>query len=211
MRFLIPVSITLSCFHCHSDARTVEVLIRLSYDFVYLLYIDKIVHKMLAVTLTCVLGDTWHVSGFGNTLHNRVFLMLFKRDRKRESSSMERRACWLAGKATITSGLRLRRSGMLRTSRLYLRAQSQGLHTMCRLEEKGKEKGSARRSSWLKGRERAMANQTIIGTLSKATLGTPLGDRFSPYVLSWARRCRLLTELNRTDVFERDLSNSTWW
>ena len=37
------------------------------------------------------------------------------------------------------------------------------------------ERGSARRSS-LKGRERAIVNQTNIGTVSKATLGTLLRD-----------------------------------
>ena len=38
------------------------------------------------------------------------------------------------------------------------------------LEERGMERGSARRSS-LKGRETAIVSQTNIGTVSKATLG----------------------------------------
>ena len=42
-------------------------------------------------------------------------------------------------------------------------------HTIDRLEERGLEPGSARRSS-LKGRERAIVNQTNTGTVSKATL-----------------------------------------
>ena len=85
------------------------------------------------------------------------------------------RADRLAGKATLTSGLLLGRSEMLRSLRHYLRAQSQGNHTIDRLEERGVERGSARRSS-LKGRERAIVNQTNIGTVSKATLGKLLRD-----------------------------------
>ena len=49
-------------------------------------------------------------------------------------------------------------------------AQSQGHHTSGRLEERGVERGSARRSS-LKGRERVIVNQNNIGTVSKTTLG----------------------------------------
>ena len=43
----------------------------------------------------------------------------------------------MAGKATITGGLRLGRSEVLRSLRHYLRAQSQGHHTIDRLEERG--------------------------------------------------------------------------
>ncbi len=74
------------------------------------------------------------------------------------------RADRLAGKATLTSGLLLGRSEVLRSLRHYLRAQSQGHHTIDRLEERGVERGSARRSS-LKGRERVIVNQTNIGTV----------------------------------------------
>ena len=80
------------------------------------------------------------------------------------------RADRLAGKATITNGLLLGRSEVLRSLR-----QSQGHHTIDRLEERGVERESARRSS-LKGRERAIVNQTNIGTVSKAMLGKPLRD-----------------------------------
>ena len=59
---------------------------------------------------------------------------------------------------------------VLRSLRHWLRAQSHGHHTIDRLEERGVEKESARRSS-LKGRERAIVNQKTIGTVSKATLG----------------------------------------
>ena len=83
---------------------------------------------------------------------------------------------WLAGKATLTSGLLLRRAEVLRSLRHYLRAQSLGHHTIDRLEQTGVERRSARRSS-LKGRERAIVNQTNIGTVSKATSGKLPRDR----------------------------------
>jgi len=54
------------------------------------------------------------------------------------------RADRLAGKATLTSGLLLGRSEVVRSLRHYLRAQSQGHHTIDRLEERGVERGSAR-------------------------------------------------------------------
>ena len=79
------------------------------------------------------------------------------------------RADRLAGKATLTGGFLLGRSEVLRSLRHYLRAKRQGHHTSDRLEERGMGRGSARRSS-LKGRERAIVNQTNIGTVSKATL-----------------------------------------
>ena len=76
---------------------------------------------------------------------------------------------------------------MLRSSRPYLLAQSQGHHTIDRLEERGVERGSARRSS-LKGRERAIVNQTNTGTVSKATMGIFLrkGVERIIYGLFWA-------------------------
>ena len=76
----------------------------------------------------------------------------------------------LAGKPTITSGLRLGRSEMLRSLRHYLQAQSQYHHNIDHLEERDVKRGSARRSS-LKGREKAIVNQTNIGTVLKATSG----------------------------------------
>ena len=48
--------------------------------------------------------------------------------------------------------------------------QSQGYHTSDRVEKRGVERESARRSS-LKGLERAIVRQTNTGTVSKATLG----------------------------------------
>ena len=57
------------------------------------------------------------------------------------------RADRLTGKATTTSDLRLRRSEVLRSLRHCIRAQSQGHHTNGRLDERGAERRSARRSS----------------------------------------------------------------
>ena len=103
------------------------------------------------------------------------------------------RADRLAGKATLTSGLLLGKSELLRSLRHYLQAQSQGYHTIDRMEERGVERGSARRSS-LRGRERAIVNQTNIGTVSNATLGKLLRDGWSAYGLSHRHRYHL--ELN---------------
>ena len=79
------------------------------------------------------------------------------------------------GQSSSNNGLLLGRSEVLRSLRHYLRAQSQGHHTVDRLEERGVERGSARRSS-LKGRERAIVSQTNIGTVSEARLGKLLTD-----------------------------------
>ena len=76
----------------------------------------------------------------------------------------------LAAKATLTSGLLPKGSGVLRSLRHYLRAQSQGHHTINLLEERGVERGSGRQS-FLTERERGIVNQTNIRTVSKATLG----------------------------------------
>ena len=54
------------------------------------------------------------------------------------------RADRLAGKAALTSGWLLGRSEVLRSLRHYLRAQSQGHHTIDRLEERGVERESVR-------------------------------------------------------------------
>ena len=53
----------------------------------------------------------------------------------------------LVGKATLTSGLLLGRSEVLRSLRHYLRAQNQGHHTIDRLEDSGMGRENARRSS----------------------------------------------------------------
>ena len=64
-----------------------------------------------------------------------------------------------------------------------------------RLEEKGVEKGSARRSS-LKGRERAIVNQTNVGTVSKATLEKRLTDGAERINYGLFRAHRYHLELN---------------
>ena len=76
---------------------------------------------------------------------------------------------------------------VLRSLRHYQRAQSQRHHTIDRLEERGVERGSARRCS-LKGRETAIVNQTNIRTISKATLETLLRDgveRIWAFLSTW--------------------------
>ena len=85
------------------------------------------------------------------------------------------RADRLAGQAALTTGLGLGRSEVLRSLKHYMRVQRQGHHTIDRLEQRGVERGSVRRSS-LKGRERAIVSQTNIGTVSKAMLGKRLRD-----------------------------------
>ena len=79
------------------------------------------------------------------------------------------RANRLAGKAALTSDSLLGRSEVLRSLRHCLQAQNQGHHTTDRLEERGVERRSARRS-FLKRGERAIVNQTNTGTVSKATV-----------------------------------------
>ena len=71
----------------------------------------------------------------------------------------------LAGKATITSGLCLRKSEVLRNLRLW--AQSQGHRIIDRMEERGKERGSAR-WAFLKGQ--VGHHPSNIGTVSKAAV-----------------------------------------
>ena len=73
-----------------------------------------------------------------------------------------------SGNSTFTSGLLLGRSEVLRRLRYYLRTQNPGHNTIDRLEERGVNRGSARRPS-VKGREKAVVNQTNIGTVSKTT------------------------------------------
>ena len=85
--------------------------------------------------------------------------------------------------ATLACGLLLGGSEVLRSYKHNQRAQRQGHHTINRLEERGVERRSVRWSSW-KGRERAIVNQTNIGTVSKATLGKLFRDGMERI---WAR------------------------
>ena len=81
----------------------------------------------------------------------------------------------LAGKAAVTSGLLLGRCGVWRSVRHYLRAQSQGHHTIDNLEERGAERGSDRQSP-LKGQERAIISRVNIASVSMAMFGKLLTD-----------------------------------
>ena len=72
----------------------------------------------------------------------------------RSEGSISKQPDWRAKPPPQVPLLRLGRSEVLRSLRHYLRAQSQVHHTIDRLEERGQERGNARRSS-LKGREKA--------------------------------------------------------
>ena len=85
------------------------------------------------------------------------------------------RADRLAGKATITKGMRLGRSEVPRRLRHNLRTQSQGHRTIDRFEERDVERENARRSS-LKVREMAIVSQTNFRTVSKAKFEKLLRD-----------------------------------
>ena len=99
---------------------------------------------------------------------------------------------------TIACGLYLGRSEALMSLRHYLQVQRQRRHTIDRLEERGVERGSARRSS-LKGRERAFVTQTNTGTALKATLGKLLRETgWSAYGFFGAHWCHL--ELNWSEL-----------
>ena len=65
----------------------------------------------------------------------------------------------------------------------------------CLLVVPSQQGGSARRFS-LKGRERVVIDQTNIGTVSKATLGTLLRDRCGAHNMSFSERNRYHLELN---------------
>jgi len=93
-----------------------------------------------------------------------------------------------------------RKISVLRSLRHYLRAQSRGHHIIDRLEERGVERGSARRSS-LKGRERAIVSQTNIRTVSKATLGKLSSERRDGAHTGFSERIDTSwTELNWTEL-----------
>ena len=57
-----------------------------------------------------------------------------------ESRKMAEHTDWQT-EATVTGGLHLRKSEVLRSLRHYLQAQSQGHHTIDHLEERGIERG----------------------------------------------------------------------
>ena len=83
------------------------------------------------------------------------------------------RADQLAGKATITTGLRLGKSEVLRAAKHHLQQLEDSRehhHSVDRLVDRGIRRGSGRGST-LRGAERAVVNQTNIGTVSNTTLG----------------------------------------
>ena len=96
-----------------------------------------------------------------------------------------RHVCWLFSleiqlRAGTVKGLRNYKrqkcySAYFRLSGFARAPQSQGRHNIDRLEKRGVERGSDRRSS-LKGRERAIVNETNIRTVLKATTGKHLRD-----------------------------------
>ena len=135
----------------------------------------------------------WNVSMVNIHLRNLLWVYFTGHAVVKEND----RADKLAGKATLISALLSRRCQVLRSLRHYLRAQSRGHKTFDRLEMRGVERGSARRSS-LKGRERAIVNQTNIESVSKATLGKLLREGWSAYGLFRAHKDHL--ELNRIEL-----------
>ena len=86
------------------------------------------------------------------------------------------RADTLAGRADIKEGLVLGKTEVLRQYRHILQANTTPEHhSIGRLQDRGVERGSGRWST-LKGRDRAIINQTNVGTVSLATLGRLLRD-----------------------------------
>jgi len=82
----------------------------------------------------------------GNLIRSAMRRLNFlgrRRSRKQGSDRADR----LADKATLTGGLLLGRSEVLRSLRHYLRAQSQGHHSIDHLDGRGVERGCAGRSS----------------------------------------------------------------
>ena len=86
------------------------------------------------------------------------------------------RADRLAGSATIQEGLLLGKSEVLRQLRQALQTSDQAHHhSIDRLQDRGVHKGSGRWST-RRGRDRAIFNQTSIGTISRTTLTKLLKD-----------------------------------
>ena len=127
------------------------------------------------------------------------------------------RADRLAGKATLTSSSLLGRSEVLRSLRHYLRVQSQGHHTIDRLEKRGVERGSARRSS-LKRQESVIVNQTNVGTVSKAILEKLPRDGVERIWLFRAHRYHLELSWTEPDKSHTNVTramsrtwSANWW
>ena len=125
----------------------------------------------------CGMGSPdWHASMFDIHLQKIIWVYCLGHAGVKGNDRADR----LAGKKnTITGGLRLGRSEVLRILRHFIRAQSQGYHTIDHLEERGVERGSAQRS-YLRGLERAIVNQTNIGE-------TPERQRWSAHEVGIVR------------------------
>ena len=102
-----------------------------------------------------------------------------------------------AGKATVTGGLRLGRSEVLRSLRLPAGAQSQGHHTIDRLEERSIERGNAQRSSgpW-KDEKGPSSIRPTLELFQKQHWENSWETGWSTYGLSRAHRYHLWTKLN---------------
>ena len=68
--------------------------------------------------------------------------------------------------ATVTGGLHLRKSEVLRSLRHYLQAQSQGHHTIDHLEERGIERGLLGNLPW-KGKKRPLSVRQTLELLPR--------------------------------------------
>ena len=98
------------------------------------------------------------------------------------------RADRLAGKATTTGGLRFGRSEVLRSLRHYLAGTKppRTSHHRSPGGERRRQRGSAQRSS-LRGGERAIVNETNIGTVSRGNIGeTPERRGGAERISVWA-------------------------
>ena len=81
-----------------------------------------------------------------NHSHPLTGLQLNRRDHPAVTEGPQYSDCSKKGTHRMNCGLLLVRPEVLRSLRHYLRAQSQGHHTIDRLEERGVERGSVRRS-----------------------------------------------------------------
>ena len=91
----------------------------------------------------------------------RLPILLWRYCPEHDGVKEKDRAERISGEATVTGGLRFRRSEVLRSLRHYLWTQSQGQGTI--------EERSIKRRYSFSGRKRAIVNQTNSGTVSKAT------------------------------------------
>ena len=87
-------------------------------------------------------------------------------------------------KSPTTSGLLVGRSEVLRSLIHYLRAQSQGHHTIDRVERTAWKEEELDDRPW----ERAIVNKKNIGIVSKSTLRKNLPDGVERIIMSFSGR-----------------------